>query len=174
LSAAADTMRDRTSSAASAAKFNIRGEFLLKKVLLASTVAVALVFSASAVASLSPAAYKSKVNGICAKGVARLNAVPTPKTPAGLYGYFKTVSTLSDALLVKVKAVSPPSSLKASVGAAVSKQGAFQNALHALVAKLKNASNPKDVVTAAEPHLTSLNNAANKAWIAAGLVKCGS
>jgi hypothetical protein len=146
----------------------------LKKVLLASTVAVALVFSAAAAASTSPATYKAKVNGICAKGVAQLNAVPTPKTPAGLYPYFKKVSQLSDALLSKVKAVTPPSSLKAGVGVAVSKQGAFENALRVLVSKLKNASNPKDVVTAAEPKLNSLNAAANKAWIAAGLVKCGS
>jgi hypothetical protein len=146
----------------------------LKKVLLASTVAVALVFSATAVASTSPAAYKAKVNGICATGVAQLNAIAQPKTPAGLYPYFKKVSAASDALLAKVKAVAPPSSLKAKVGVAVSKQGVFESALRALVAKLKNASDPKDTVTAAGPHLTSLNNAANKAWIAAGLVKCGS
>lgn len=146
----------------------------MKKVLLASTVAVALVFSAAAVASTGPAAYKAKVNGICAKGVAQLNAVPAPQTQADLYPYFKKVSAMSDALLVKVKAVTPPSSLMAKVSVAVSKQGAFQSALHALVAKLKNASNPKDTVTSAEPRLTSLNDAANKAWIAAGLVKCGS
>jgi hypothetical protein len=146
----------------------------LKKVLLASTVALALVFSTTAVASTSPAAYKAKVNNICATGVAQLNAVAPPKTPADLYAYFKKVSAKSDALLVKVKAVTPPSSLKAKVGVAVAKQGAFQSALRALVTKLKNASDPKDTVTAAEPHLTSLNTAANKAWIAAGLVKCGS
>ncbi len=146
----------------------------MKKVLLASTVAVALVFSATAVASTSPAAYKAKVNGICTTGVARLNAIAQPKTPSGLYSYFKKVSAASDALLAKVKAVAPPSSLKAKVGVAVSKQGAFESALRALVAKLKNAADPKDTVTVAEPHLTSLNNAANKAWIAAGLVKCGS
>jgi hypothetical protein len=146
----------------------------LKKVLLASTVAVALVFSATAVASTSPAAYKAKVNGICTKGVAQLNAVATPKTPSGLYPYFKKVSAMSDALLAKVKAVTPPSSLKAKVGAAVAKQGAFESALRALVAKLKNSSDPKDVVTAAEPKLNGLNAAANKLWVAAGLVKCGS
>jgi hypothetical protein len=145
----------------------------LKKVLLASTVAVALVFSATAVASTSPAAYKTKVNGICVKGVAQLSAVATPKTPAGLYPYFTKVPARSDALLAEVKAVKPPSSLKARVAVAVSKQGAFENALHVLVAKLKHASDPKDTVTAAEPKLNSLNAAANRAWIAAGLVSCG-
>ncbi|HST25706.1 MAG TPA: hypothetical protein VLJ76_06925, partial [Gaiellaceae bacterium] len=85
----------------------------MKKVLLALSVAAALAFAATASAS-SPSAYKSQVNAICAKGVAQLNAVPAPKTPAQLYPYFKKASTLSDALLVKVEKVTPPASLAAA------------------------------------------------------------
>jgi len=149
-------------------------EVLLKKVLLAAVVVAALALSAAAVASTSPSAYKAQVNAICAKGVAQLNAVPGPKTAAQLYPYFKKVSTLSDALLVKVVKVTPPASLAAAVAKAVKAQAAFQTALHTLVAKLKTSSSPQKTATAAEANLTKLNTKANKLWIAAGLVKCGS
>jgi hypothetical protein len=145
----------------------------LKKVLLALTATAVLAFSATASAS-SPSAYKSQVNGICAKGVAVLNAVPQPKTAAGIYPYFRKFAVLSDALLVKVANVTPPASLAVAVSKAVTAQGKFQIALGQLVAKLKTSSNPQKTAQAAEPNLTKLNNAANKAWLAAGLVKCGS
>jgi hypothetical protein len=145
----------------------------LKKVLLGLTAAAVLAFSATASAS-SPAAYKSQVNAICAKGVAQLDAVPTPKSAAAIYPYFKQVAKLSDALLVKVSKVTPPASLAVAVSRAVTAQGKFEVALDALVAKLKTSSSPQQTALASRAHLTRLNNAANKAWIAAGLVKCGS
>lgn len=143
----------------------------MKKVLLALTVAAVLAFAATASAS-SPSAYRAQVNGICAVGVKQLNAIPKPSKPSGYYAYFKALSTTSDKLLAKVAAVKPPSSLKAQVATAISRQGAFQTALHALVSKLKTSSNPQKTVNAAGAKLTSLNDKANVAWRAAGLVKC--
>lgn len=145
----------------------------MKKVLLASTLAAVLALSASAAASTSPAAYRAQVNGICAKGVAALNAVPKPKTAADLYRYFKTAVALSDKLVLKIAAVTPPTGLQKSVGHAIDLQVSVQKALHVLVAKLKTSSNPKATYDAALSKLNSLNTKANKAWNAAGLVKCG-
>jgi hypothetical protein len=143
----------------------------LKKVLLALVAAGMLAFSATASAS-SPSAYRAKVNGICAKGIAQLNAIPRPSKPSGYYAYFKKAVTMSDALLVKVAGVKPPASLGGLVGVAIVKQTAFEQALHSLTAKLATSSNPQKTVNAAGPHLDSLNKAANTAWRAAGLVKC--
>lgn len=144
---------------------------LLKKVLLALSVAAVLVFATTASAS-SPSAYRAEVNGICAVGVKQLNAVPQPSKPSGYYAYFKTVATMSDKLLAKISAVKPPSSLAGKVATAVSRQGAFETALHTLVSKLKTSSNPQKTVNAAGTKLNSLNDKANVAWRAAGLVKC--
>jgi len=119
----------------------------LKKVLLGLTAAAVLAFSATASAS-SPAAYKSQVNAICAKGVAQLDAVPTPKSAAAIYPYFKQVAKLSDALLVKVSKVTPPASLAVAVSRAVTAQGKFEVALDALVAKLKTSSSPQQTALA--------------------------
>jgi hypothetical protein len=143
----------------------------LKKVLLVLSVAAALSFAATASAS-SPSAYRAQVNGNCAAGVKQLNAIARPKKPSGYYAYFKALSALSDKLLANVAAVKPPSSLKSQVATAVSRQGAFETALHALVSKLKTSSNPQQVVNASLSHLNSLNSKANAAWRAAGLVKC--
>jgi hypothetical protein len=143
----------------------------LKKVLLALSVAAVLAFSATASAA-SPSAYRAQVNGICAVGVKQLNAIPQPTKPSGYYAYFKTVAAASDKLLAKVTAVKPPSSLKAQIGTAVSRQGAFEAALHALVSKLKTSASPQKTVNAAASHLNGLNSKANAAWRAAGLVKC--
>jgi hypothetical protein len=143
----------------------------LKKVLLALTVVAVLAFAATASAS-SPSAFRAQVNGICATGVKQLNAIPKPSKPSGYYTYFKAGVTLGDKLLAKIAAVKPPSSLKAQVTTAVSRQGAFETALHALVSKLKTSSNPQKTVNAAASHLNSLNDKANAAWRAAGLVKC--
>lgn len=146
---------------------------LLKKVLLALTIAAALSLSATAAAS-GPSAYRAQVNGICAAGIKQLNAIPKPTKPSEYYAYFKKGVEMSDKLLVKVAAVKPPSSLKAAVASAVAKQAAFERGLHGLVGKLKTSSNPQKTVRAASAKLESLNKKANKAWIAAGLVKCGS
>ena len=145
----------------------------MKKVLLALTLAAALSLPATAAAS-APAAYRAHVNAICATGVKQLEAIPQPAKPSGYYSYFKKGVEMSDKLLAKVSAVKPPSSLRPAVADAVAKQGAFQKALHELVGKLKTSANPQKTVQAASAKLTSLNDKANKAWIAAGLVKCGS
>jgi hypothetical protein len=144
----------------------------LKKVLLASSVAAVLAFSATAGASLSPAAYRSQVNAICAKGVAQLNAIARPKSAAGLAAYIQKSATLGDKLLAKITKVTPPASLAPTVAQAIKYQGAFQIGLHSLYAKLKTSSNPTKTFNAAEPALTSLNSKANAAWRKAGLVKC--
>ncbi len=143
----------------------------MKKVLLALSVAALLIFAATASAS-SPSAYRAQVNGICAVGVKQLNAVPKPSKPSGYYSYFKTVVAMSDKLLAKVAAVKPPASLAAKVSTAVSRQAAFETAIHGLVSKLKTSSNPQKTVKTAVPKLNSLNDKANSAWRAAGLVKC--
>jgi len=145
----------------------------LKKVLLVLTLAATLSLPATAAAS-GPSAYRTQVNGICAAGVKQLEAIPQPTKPSGYYAYFKKGAEMSDTLLAKVTAVKPRSSLKAAVAAAVAKQGAFEKALHGLVDKLKKSSNPKQTVQAASAKLDRLNKKANKAWIAAGLGKCGS
>ena len=144
----------------------------MKKVLLALTVAAVLCSSATAAIAATPAAYRAKVNAICAKGVAQLAAVPQPTTANGLLPYFQKLATLGDKLVLKIVAVTPPVSLQPAVGHAIDLQVAFQKGLHALVAKLRTSSNPKQTALAAAPKLTSLNNKANVAWRKAGLVKC--
>ena len=145
----------------------------MKKVLLALSVAAMLAFAATASAS-SPSAYRAQVNGICAVGVKQLNAIPKPTKPSDYYAYFKAGATMGDKLLAKIASVNPPSSLKSQVATAVSRQGAFEAGLHALVSKLKTSSNPKQTVNAAAAKLNSLNAKANAAWRAAGLKKCAA
>jgi len=144
----------------------------LRKVLLALTIAAALAFTGVASASLSPSAYRAKVNGICVTGVKTLNAIPKPTKPSGYYAFFKKATNASDALLVKVVSVKPPASLQAVVATAAAKQLAFENALHTLTNKLKTSKNPQQTVQAAQSKLNKLNGAANVAWRAAGLTKC--
>jgi hypothetical protein len=144
---------------------------LLKKVTLVLTLAAALVFSATAAAS-SPSAYRAQVNAVCAKGVKQLESIPKPTSAKGYYAYFKKGVEMSDLLLAKVAAVKPPPSLKAPVTNALARQLAFEQALHALVNKLKTSSNPQKTVKSVSAKLDSLNKKANDAWLAAGLVKC--
>ncbi len=144
----------------------------MKKTLLVPALVAALALSAVAAASSSPAAYRAQVNGICAKGVKQLNAIPKPATPSGYYAYFRKAVAMSDALLARVESVKPPASLSGPVATAVARQGAFEKALHTLMNKLKTSSNPQKTLTAAGPKLDSLNGKANKAWRAAGLLKC--
>jgi hypothetical protein len=146
----------------------------LKKALLALALVAVLASSATAAASTSPTAYKAQVNGMCAKGIAAINAIPKPTTAKGLVPYFQKAAKLSDQLLARIKAVKPPASLQAHVAAAIKLQAAFESALHSLISKLKTSSNPKQTVLDAEPKLDGINTRANKAWRAAGLVKCGS
>src|SRR5262245_45453655 len=143
---------------------------LLRKAMFALMLAVALAFSATAAAS-SPG-YRAQVNAICAKGVKQLNAIPQPTAPSGYYSYFKKGVEMSDKLLVKVAAVKPPWSLKAVVTSALARQLAFENALHALVNRLRTSSDPQRTVQRASAQLDKLNKQANQAWRAAGLVKC--
>ena len=145
----------------------------MKQALLATFLAAALTFSATAAAS-TPSAYRAHVNAICATGVKQLRSLPEPKKPSQYYAFFKRGVEMSDRLLAKVTAVKPPSSLKVAVAQAVAKQAAFEKALHGLVDKLKTSSNPKRTIQSAVPKLDGLNETANKAWIAAGLVRCGS
>jgi hypothetical protein len=145
----------------------------LKKVMLALTLVAALALSATAAAS-SPSAYRSQVNAICAKGIKQLNAIPRPTKPSGYYAYFVKATNASDALLVKVAAVKAPSSLQGVVASALTKQLAFEKALHTLTTKLRTSKNPQKTVQAAQSNLNKLNNQANVAWRAAGLTKCAA
>lgn len=147
-------------------------EGLLKKVLFACTIVAALSLSATAVAALSPAAYRAKVNAICATGVAALKAIPQPKTASAILPYFQKAVAMGDKLVLKIAAVTPPLSLQPSVGHAIDLQVAYEKALHKLVARLQTSKNPVQTVTAAEASLNSLNNKANVAWRKAGLTKC--
>lgn len=146
----------------------------MKKVVLASTLAAVLVLTATAAASTSPSAYRAQVDAMCTKGVAKIDAIPKPTTIAGLLPYFQKAVRASDHLLAQITAVTPPASLKKAVANALEIQGSFEAGLHDLIAKLKTSKNPKQTVLAAEPKLDSLNARANRAWRAAGLVKCGS
>ena len=146
----------------------------MKKVVLASTLAAVLVLTATAAASTSPSAYRAQVVAMCTKGVAKIDAIPKPTTIAGLLPYFQKAVRASDHLLAQITAVTPPASLKKAVANALEIQGSFEAGLHDLIAKLKTSKNPKQTVLAAEPKLDSLNARANRAWRAAGLVKCGS
>ena len=146
----------------------------MKKVVLASTLAAVLVLTATAAASTSPSAYRAQVDAMCTKGVAKIDAIPKPTTIAGLLPYFQKAVRASDHLLAQITAVTPPASLKKAVANALEIQGSFEARLHDLIAKLKTSKNPKQTVLAAEPKLDSLNARANRAWRAAGLVKCGS
>ncbi len=146
----------------------------MKKALLALALAAVLASSATAAASTSPTAYKAQVNGMCAKGIAAINAIPKPSTAKGLVPYFQKAANLSDHLLAQIKAVKPPASLQTHVAAAIKLQTAFESALHSLISKLKTSSNPKQTIISAEPKLDGINARANKAWRVAGLVKCGS
>ena len=144
----------------------------MKKALLALALAAVLASSATAAGATSPTAYRAQVNGMCVRGIAALNAIPKPTTSAGLLPYLQKAVNASDKLLHQIAAVTSPASLKKPVASAIKLQGAFEAGLHDLIAELKTSSNPKQTVIAAEPKLDKLNVKANKAWRAAGLVKC--
>ena len=78
-----------------------------KFVLLIATACVLLTAAASASAA-SPSAYRAKVNGICKAGIAKINAIPAPKSPKGYAAYFDSTAKLSVVLLKQIIAVTPP------------------------------------------------------------------
>ena len=138
---------------------------------LALATAAALVLSTPATGE-TPARFLARANAVCAKGIGAMASVPAPESTSGYLGYFRREAALSDNLLLELAALDPPTSLEPSYRRAVVRQRAVESTLHALVAKLKTASDPKAVVRAVGPTLTKRTKLASEAWRTAGVVKC--
>lgn len=131
----------------------------------------ALAVTSSAFA-LSPAAYRTKVNGLCKVGVAKINAVAAPASPKGYAAYFQATGALGVQLLRQIVAVTPPASRQPLVLKALKPQGRVVDGLLALAARIRKGADPVKAFKAANPALTKANNQANTAWRAAGLKRC--
>jgi hypothetical protein len=142
-----------------------------KSILLLATGFVLLATSATASAA-SPSAYRSKVNGICKVGVAKINAVPAPTSANGYAAYLDTEARLSLQLMKQIIAVTPPKSLQPAVLAALKLQGKLVDAVLVVRDKIKKGADPVKTLKAATPALDKMNNQANAAWRKAGLNAC--
>ena len=143
----------------------------MKRLALLVALVPALIAVASA-SALTPTAYRTKANAICAAGIAKINAVPAPQSARAVLPYFQSVATLSAALLRQLGTVEPPNSLKPLVLSAARAQGMVQGALLQAIAKLKAGADPAATVTAYTPILDRLTKTADALWRKAGLTKC--
>lgn len=144
----------------------------MKKALLLLAAACALLTTSATAVAASPAAYRAKVNGICKVGVAKINAVPAPKSPKEFEHFFQTEGTLAYQLLKQVVAVRPPASLQPLVLAAVRLQGKLVDGTLAIAAQIRNGADPVKAYKAADPVLTKLGHQGDAAWRRAGLNAC--
>lgn len=144
----------------------------MKKALLSLAAACALLATSATAFAASPAAYRAKVNGICKAGVAKINAVPAPKSPKDYEHYFQTEGTLSYQLLKQVVGVTPPKSLQPLVLGAVKLQGKLVDGVLAIAAQIRKGADPAKAYHAADPGLTKLGHQVDAAWRRAGLNAC--
>jgi len=112
----------------------------MKKLLLLLSAACAFLTTSAPAIAASPAAYRAKVNGICKRGVAKINAVPAPASPKGYAAYFDTEARLGYQLLKQIIAVTPPKSLQPLVLNAIRPQGKAVDGLSALAARIRKGA----------------------------------
>jgi NAD(P)-dependent dehydrogenase (short-subunit alcohol dehydrogenase family) len=144
----------------------------MKKAVLAVIAAcVVLVVSAPASAE-SPSVYRSKANAICKAGVAKINAVPAPKSAAGYAAYFTTEGKLGLALVKRLAAYEPPASLKPLVGKALYLQSKVVGGIINLAAEMRKGGDPVKEYNAVKGTLTKWTKSADAAWRKAGLNAC--
>jgi hypothetical protein len=144
----------------------------MKKALVLLATACALLAISSPAFALSPAGYRAKVNGICKVGVAKITALPNPKSPAGYGAYFQANATLGYKLLKQIIAVTPPKSLQPLVLRALKLQGGVIDGVQALANRIKKGADPTRAFNAARPGLDRLSKQADVAWRKAGLNAC--
>jgi hypothetical protein len=68
---------------------------------------------------LSVAAWKQKINAICASVTKQSQAVPKPSTPAALPAFLKKLDGYGNAEIAQIKAVNPPAQFAAGQKAVV-------------------------------------------------------
>ena len=121
---------------------------------------------------LAAGAYRTKVNAICKAGIAKINAVKAPTVPSGFAAYLQTEGELGARLMKQIIEVTPPKSLQPAVMSALKLQGQSVDEVLALALKVKKASDPAAVLTAATPALEKTTAGADAAWTKAGLTGC--
>ena len=144
----------------------------MKKELLLLAAACALLTTSATAVAASPAAYRAKVNGICKVGVAKIKAVPAPKSPKDFEHFFQTEGMLGYQLLEQVVAVTPPKSLQPLVLDAVKLQGKLVDGTLAIAAQIRKGADPVKAFKAVDPAMTKLGHQADAAWRSAGLNAC--
>ena len=144
----------------------------MTKLLLLLAAGCALLATSAPASAASPSAYRAKVNGICKAGVAKIHAVPAPKSPKGYAAYFDAEARLGLQLMRQIIAVTPPKSLQPLVLNALKLQGKVVDGVIALSDRIKKGADPVKAYKAADPLLTKWNNQADTAWRKAGLNAC--
>lgn len=144
----------------------------MKKSFLLLAAGCALLATSTPASAASPSAYRTKVNAICRVGVAKINAVPAPKSPKNYAAYFATEGTLGYQLMKQIVAVKPPVSLQPLVLNALKIQGKIVDGILGLADRIKKGADPVEAFNAANPAMTKWNNQADAAWRKAGLNAC--
>ncbi len=144
-----------------------------KAVLAVAAACVVLVVSAPASAE-SPSVYLAKANAICKAGLAKINAVPAPKSAAGYAAYFSTEGQLGLALVKQLAAYEPPASLKPLVVKALYLQSKVVGGIINLAAEMRKGGDPVKEFNAVKGTLKTWTNSADAAWRKAGLNTCAS
>ena len=145
-----------------------------KAVLVVNVLCVALMVCAPAFATDSPSVYRAKANAMCKAGIAKLNAVPAPKSAAEYAAYFTTSGQIGLALVHQLANYEPPDSLKPAVSNALYLQSKVVGGINNLAAEMRKGGNPVQELNAAKATLNSWTNSANAAWRKAGLAVCAS
>jgi hypothetical protein len=146
----------------------------MKKAVLAATAVCGLLVVGTAPAADSPGVYLAKANGMCKVGIAKMNAVPTPKSTSGYAAYFTTQGKLGLVLVKQLAAYEPPASLKPKVSQALYLQSKVVGGIMNLAAEMTKGGNPAQELNAVKGTLDAWTNSANAAWKKAGLNICAT
>jgi hypothetical protein len=143
----------------------------MKKTTLLVAAVCVLAFSTTATAG-TPAQYRTKVNGICKAGIAKINALKQPAGPKDYAAYFDANATLAYQIK-QIVAVTPLVSLQPTVAAALKLQGRIADLLLQTRDDInKKHQNPSTVANRILPTANSLSKQADVYWRKAGLNAC--
>lgn len=128
----------------------------------------------AAAATLSAAEFRTQADAICTSSKAAVKELGEPD-PADLPGFFAKGLAITGEQITKLRALAPPTELKADFDAALGFLDEQQAAITAATEKI--TSNPTDVeaiITEASPAIDAAEQKADEKAKALGLTVCGA